>query len=131
MSLDRRTFLHLTALGAVTALSSAAGLTSSGPTYAVPALDQSELLGLMSAELVRVLGRRYRQVVPNENDVRALRAAIAARIPWTDTLTGSLESAVLSLIQRDFAEGRTVVLDGWILSVTEARQCALHSLLRA
>ena len=131
MPLDRRTFLHLTALGAVTSLSSAAGLTSSGPTYTVSALEQPELLALMSAELVRVLGRRYRQVVPNENDVRALRAAIAARIPWTDTLTGSLESAVLSLIQRDFAEGRTVVLDGWILSVTEARQCALHSLLRA
>jgi hypothetical protein len=33
------------------------------------------------------------------------------------------------LIQRDFAEGRTVLLDGWVLSVTEARQCALYSLL--
>ena len=129
MPLDRRSFLHLTALSAVTALTSAAGLTSSGPIYAVPTLERPELLALMSAELVRMLGRRYRQVVPSENDADALRAAIAARIPWTHTLTGSSQSAVLSLIQHDFAEGRTVLLDGWVLSVTEARQCALYSLL--
>lgn len=129
MPLNRRSFLHLTALGAVAALTSPASATSSGPTYAAPALEQPELLALMSAQLVRVLGMRYRQEVPTENDARALRAAIAARIPWTDSLTGSSQSAVLRLIQRDFAEGRTVLLDGWVLSVTEARQCALYSLL--
>jgi hypothetical protein len=31
-------------------------------------------------------------------------------------------------VQRDFAAGRTVMLDGWVLAVTEARQCALFSL---
>jgi hypothetical protein len=31
-------------------------------------------------------------------------------------------------IRRDFIEGRTVVVDGWVLSETEACQCALLSL---
>jgi hypothetical protein len=35
------------------------------------------------------------------------------------------------LVRGDFAHGRTVIVDGWILSVTEARQCALFSLLAA
>jgi len=32
-------------------------------------------------------------------------------------------------IRDDFGAGRTVVVDGWLLSVTEARQCALYSTL--
>jgi hypothetical protein len=34
-----------------------------------------------------------------------------------------------ALVARDFADGHTVLVDGWVLSVTEARQCALFSLL--
>jgi len=34
-------------------------------------------------------------------------------------------------IRDDFGAGRTVVVDGWLLSVTEARQCALYSTLGA
>jgi len=32
-------------------------------------------------------------------------------------------------VRADFAAGRVVVVRGWILSVTEARECALFSLL--
>jgi hypothetical protein len=30
-------------------------------------------------------------------------------------------------VRADFAEGHTVIVDGWLLSTTEARQCALYS----
>jgi hypothetical protein len=33
------------------------------------------------------------------------------------------------LVLADFARGDTVLLDGWLLARTEARQCALCSLL--
>src|SRR5438094_10293475 len=33
------------------------------------------------------------------------------------------------LVEQDFAIGRTMVLQGWVVSVTEARQSALFSLL--
>jgi hypothetical protein len=39
--------------------------------------------------------------------------------------------SIRSQIQADFAADRTVMLDGWVLSVTEARQCALFSLTPA
>jgi len=31
-------------------------------------------------------------------------------------------------VKQDFGNGKIAVVDGWILSVTEARQCALYSL---
>ena len=33
-------------------------------------------------------------------------------------------------IQNDFEAGNTVMVNGWILAVTEARQCALFSLIK-
>jgi hypothetical protein len=62
---------------------------------------------------VRALGRRYRELVPAV-DLFALRPR---------------RSTVSDLVRDDFAGGRTIVIDGWVLSVTEARQCALFSLL--
>jgi hypothetical protein len=31
-------------------------------------------------------------------------------------------------IKADFAAGRTITLEGWVISITEARQCALNSI---
>jgi len=37
-------------------------------------------------------------------------------------------SQLAKKIQQDFQQDKTVVVDGWVLSRTEARQCALFSL---
>jgi len=39
-----------------------------------------------------------------------------------------INSLVDQKIKQDFETGRTVVIKGWVLSVTEVRQCALFSL---
>jgi hypothetical protein len=85
------------------------------------ALAQPDLLSLIGPEAVRKIGRRYRARVPAENDVRALYAAILTARPWPPSIAG--------LVEQDFAVGRTMVLQGWVVSVTEARQSALFSLL--
>jgi hypothetical protein len=69
--------------------------------------------------------RNDRQLIP-----AALRDAILASRPLRSRLGGS-GSSLDGLVRYDFAHGRTVVVDGWVLSVTEARQCALFSLLSA
>ena len=83
---------------------------------------------LRDEQAVRDLGRRYRMEVPAEDDVRALTQAIIAE-PYT-TSPMPLGTRVTAEVRRDFAEGRTITLNGWILSVTEARQCALFSLMQ-
>ena len=46
-----------------------------------------------------------------------------------DSLT--LENLILKKIESDFKNGETIVINGWVLSKTEARQCALFSLTQA
>ncbi len=123
--MKRREFIGMTAAGA-------AGLvwpgTASGSASLAPAaLTSPHLLTILRDErLVRDLGRRYRASVPSENDARVLEQAILADMATADphALTDRIDAQVL----HDFSTGRTVTVDGWILSLTEARQCALYSL---
>lgn len=124
MALDRRRFLQLAALGVVapaTVLGCGRGSDRSA------AVDHPQLLGMLGPDRVREIGTRYRAATPSENSADALRSAISnghrLRIPL---FGGSIDDQV----HDDFADGRTVVVDGWVLSITEARQCALNSLAR-
>ena len=91
-------------------------------------LARPKLLEILRDErVVREIGQCYRQTVPSENDAHTLTRVIS-----TDTLTATpaaLRAELNKAVRRDFSDGRTVTLNGWVLSVTEARQCALFSLL--
>lgn len=89
-------------------------------------LTQSELLVILGdPERVCELGRCYRSAVPTERTREALNAALHEDCPAGSPAHRHLQER----IREDFATGRTIQLDGWVLSVTEARQCALYSLL--
>lgn len=124
MTLDRRRFLQLTTAGVVASLSSSACVRDSNEDER--ALAQPELIDMLGAESVRNIGARYRAAVPEENTAGALRAAISGhqgfRLPWVK------RASIEQQVRDDFTAGRTVVVDGWVLSATEARQCALFSL---
>ena len=114
--MNRRRFLCITAL-------SAASLTITDREDAaasdLQALARPDLLSLLEAEPVREIGSEYCRLVPTEKDWRALRAAILAR----------RGPSIAARVRRDFDAGRTVLVNGWVLAATEARQCALFSLL--
>jgi len=126
MTLDRRRFLQLSALGIVATVADSA-CASSDRADTPP--DRPQLLAMLGPERVRQLGAHYRASTPNENSTETLRAALSSghrlRVPF-------IKSASLDdRIRGDFAAGRTVVVDGWVLAVTEARQAALFSLTPA
>jgi len=81
---------------------------------------------MLGPERVREIGVQYRRLVPAENDRIRLRAAILAAGAggW-----GGRAPSLAAKVRSDFAAGRTLLLNGWVLSATEARQCALFSLL--
>jgi hypothetical protein len=120
MNLDRRHFLELSALGILGTLADIGCSTQRDRP-----LDQPSLIAMLGADRVRDLGARYRAQTPAENTADALRAAISGnRKP---VFGASLDN----MIEDDFANGRVVIVDGWVLSLTEARQAALFSLSRA
>lgn len=82
-----------------------------------PLLAQPQLLSLIwDNETMKYVGNQYRLQFSSEKS--------------TKSLVRMLEGAVSHLeesIKNDFETGNTVIVDGWILSRTEARQCALLS----
>lgn len=123
--MPRRRFLALAALGAVGVTWSTRGEASAA--IPGPALASPGLLAMFGTERsVRHLGERYRQLVPAENDAQILMQAILD--PSRQVVVPNLAVAMAERITQDFTHGRTVTVDGWILAVTEARQCALYSL---
>ena len=109
MTMDRRHFLRLTAFATTIGLVPTARAKRAAIDAAI---SRPELLDALGPKTVRAIGARYRSMYPAEDDARVLVNAID-----------------ISRVRDDFARGRTVVVDGWLLSTTEARQCALFSLL--
>jgi hypothetical protein len=125
MKMDRRRFLQIAALGVVSAVAFPA--CERGGDTSDAAGDQPELLGMLGPERVRELGNHYRAATPAENSADALRARLSSTDGWMH-IPFIGHRSIGDQVRADFAGGRTVLVDGWILSVTEARQAALFSL---
>ena len=120
MMLDRRQFLSAAAAGA------AASLVGTGRLLHDPASDaldlaQPELLAALGQQTVREIGESYRRLVPAESNRSTLETALRAQLHIA-------RSSNEDPVRADFAAGRVIVVRDWMLSITEARQCALFSL---
>jgi len=123
MTLDRRRFLQLTAAGMVASLTNSGCARDTGED--AQALAHPALLEMLGADRTGEIGTHYRAAVPGEITVAALRDAITRsqrEFPWIS------RRSIEEQVRDDFAAGRTIVVSGWVLSRTEARQCALYSL---
>ncbi len=69
-------------------------------------------------------GLAYRQI-SGENSADSIRALLALD---PSDLFKNQQKQLEERISEDFKQDNTVVIDGWLLSITEARQCALLSL---
>lgn len=127
--MDRRQFLRVT--GASVLVGVAATGCEAAAEYESHVLVRPDLLVALGPEPVRAIGAEYRGMVSAEQDAESLRTSILASRPWTANLPGVAQPSIADLVRSDFEHGRTVVVRGWILSATEARQCALFSLLPA
>ena len=72
-----------------------------------------------------IVGQVYLQEHPEEADVEALFGKIGAAHLSPKERT----PVIAGQIRADFAAGRVVTADGWVLARTEARLCALAALL--
>ena len=89
------------------------------------------LSGIFDEATLRQIGETYRGQNPGEQAEEVLEQKITeqfADTPFEGVHLGQIESLINSAIKADFAENRTVLVNGWVLSQTEARQCALFSM---
>jgi hypothetical protein len=80
-----------------------------------------------------VLGRLYLDRYPHENSLHALASHLPLQarnegFSGHDTEIDTIHELIRSQIRRDFESGNCVRIDGWVLSRTEARLCAMATL---
>ncbi len=126
--MDRRHFITRVAAGTL-ALGLPGATWQTGPSAHLQTLARPALLDMLGERRVRDLGMHYREVYPAECDADILCAAILGSDMPALADVPALHAYLKATIRADFAAGRTVLLKGWVLSVTEARQCALFSLV--
>jgi hypothetical protein len=131
----RRQFLAVAAGAGVAALVVATRPWRALVESAPPRPTAERLSGLLgNPDSARAIGREYLKLVPDEADTERLVDLIAARVPGGNAaLTRASENELRQLIAAgmvgDFAGERTAELEGWVLSATEARLCALVALV--
>lgn len=127
---SRRRFLtHLLSLGALGA-SPRGARAASGPVPDDPVASiLSRLLG--HPESAVVVGRAYLQLAPDARDPARLVDLLSASCDGLalDADLDTLRPRLGRRIRQDFTEGLVVDVDGWRLSLTEARLCGLAALL--
>ena len=121
MTMDRRRFVQVTAVGIVAVVTNEACGSEGVRELAHPALVE-----MFGPERTREIGTLYRAAVPQESTAAALRSAISSSRPTGFAL--SFRPPIETQVHDDFEDGRTILVGGWVLSQTEARQCALYSL---
>lgn len=89
-------------------------------------LSEPELLSYIWDDTTIIeIGKIYRNQFSNENSESKLVKQLS---DYESTETSTITEVLQQQITADYNTGNTVVIDGWILSRTEARQCALFSL---
>lgn len=97
-----------------------------------PLIMPQELGNFCDEKTIREIGKRYREQMPMENEKVKLQ-----QILLTDKngklIDASDKYAVTELLDKkileDFVNYNIHILNGWVISTTEARQCALFSLI--
>ena len=134
LTMHRRQFLLL-ALGLAGSVAAGSKLSGAAEGW----LRQGNLRANLTAlfihqESAQAIGRAYLQSYPREADALRLEDQIArgiagGRMLLATTSKPEVSKLLTDRIRQDFATDQVVKVQGWILSVTEARLCALTTLV--
>src|SRR6187401_2877697 len=127
--MQRRRFITLSTITAFAV--GAPFLNCSEPDLALDkllAMPQT-LSRLQDENTLVAIGKAYGAAHPDEYSLRKLERKLAEDNVSSDTPPNKIFATLDKAIQSDFDSGSIVILQGWVLSKIEARQCALFSLM--
>jgi hypothetical protein len=130
--MKRRNFIQLSLYSGAAITISSFGCGTASEVANKPWVRPQLLSHICDAKTLKEIGATYREKFTDENHNKQL-INLLLRDSTNKVLPVTSEEAVINSlleqkIQKDFEKGNTVIIKGWILSVTEARQCALFSL---
>jgi len=130
MTMQRRVFIQLSAYtAAVLALPFTNGCAAKPMDAEAQPLFFSHLV---DAKTIVEAGRAYRKANQKEDDENKLKALLSAASGLSASNHDSAIRTMLDFrVSDDFKTGKVTMVNGWVLSITEARQCALFSILQS
>lgn len=129
--MKRKDFIQLSAF-ATAAISFPLLQSCNAPSPGEAMTGPDFLSRLFDEQTIRKTGESYLQRNPAEKDQSKLTRLLAGNGSIADSSDeNAIHLYLEERIKKDFDEGNTVMLNGWVLSVTEARQCALFTLIKS
>lgn len=127
--MKRSDFIQLSAFAA--AAISLPLLHSCGPAKGEREFSKPIFLSrLFDETTIKQAGKAYLQKTPSEKDedklIQLLSGNKAIAVSADEK---TIHQYLDQKIKDDFEKGNTVLVKGWVLSVTEARQCALYAMV--
>ena len=127
--MQRRKFLHVSAVGTTAIVFTG---ISCGYRHAsfYNILDKpGQLSGICDLNALREIGKAFRLQTPGETSVDKLADLLSADVAGNKISSSSddlfIQNLMKQKIKHDFETDNTVIVNGWVITVTEARQCAL------
>ncbi len=95
-----------------------------------PLIKPKELDRFCEEKEINDMGKEYRNQMPSEDRKDILTKLLLNNngIVFKKSSNIPLEDFLDKKINEDFQSSKIIVLKGWIISITEARQCALFSM---
>ncbi|HEV3223750.1 MAG TPA: hypothetical protein VGZ90_12770 [Puia sp.] len=127
--MQRRKFIQVSAVGTtVIALTGISCKNQHSAFYNI--LDKpGQLSSICDLNTIREIGMAYRLQTPSESGADKLADLLSADSVGKTISSSSddfiIQNLINQKIKQDFKAGNTVIVKGWVLTVTEARQCAL------
>jgi hypothetical protein len=126
--MERRTFVRLsayTALALTLPFADGCKSNSGDAPWAQPLVFSH----IADIKTINETGRAYRKMMISEDNKATLTQLLTAQNTLTEK--AAIQASLDNRVKSDFKSGKIVTISGWVLSVTEARQCALFSILNA
>jgi hypothetical protein len=122
---NRKSFLFLSGLAGVAVIGGGYCLCLKSFNYKEVLAIPETLSGFCDSQLILAMGLEYLSSVPEENDSKIIIQALGVSLY---SRSETLKYNLMEQIKQDFESQHTKVLGGWVVSLTEARQCALFAL---
>ncbi|MGZ3764347.1 MAG: hypothetical protein ACXVB0_02795 [Mucilaginibacter sp.] len=123
--MQRRTFIHLSAFTAIVLTLPLVDGCAASPdkTLELPLFFSH----IADQKVIKEAGNAYRKQFPAEDNQTVLTKLLLGH--YTPKNNAETQAFLEKQVVLDFKTGKAVTVSGWVLSVTEARQCALFSIL--
>jgi len=127
--MQRRKFLSVSAVGTTAIMITGISCKSRRSDFYNILDKPARLSGICDVKTIMEIGKTYYLQTPAERGTDKLADLLSVDFAGNKIPSSSKELFIQNLmnqkINHDFETDHTVIVNGWVLTVTEARQCAL------